>query len=155
MELLQRVHHWLNSTIGIFCKKYQNQWEDYLQPATYAHKISPISENLDPFFLVFGCYALSPDSISLELPPKPISQDHYAHHLVSHLQEAYREFSTIKANLKRYQSEFYNSNQAKNIDILTGKIVYIRKDYTGQKQGATRFIRNFDGLFKVIGHYYD
>ena len=134
-----------------------HQWEDYLQPATYAHNISPISgcENLDPFFLIFGRQALSLDFIFLELPPKPISQDHYAHHLVSRLQEAYKEFSNIKADLKRYQREFYDSNRAKNIDIPTGKIVYIRKDHTGEKQGATRFIRNFDGPFKVIGHYYD
>ena len=136
-----------------------HQWEeeDYLQPATYAHNISPISgcENLDPFFLIFDRHALSPDIISLELPPKPISQDHYAHHLVPRLQLAYREFSTIKADLKRYQREFYDSNRAKNIDIPTGKIVCIRKDQTGEKQGATRFIRNFDGPFKVIGHYYD
>ena len=33
--------------------------------------------------------------------------------------------------------------------------MYIRKDHTGEKQGATRFIRNFEGPFKVIGHYYD
>ena len=148
----ERVHRCLNSTIGIFCEKYQNQWEDYLQPATYALNISPISgcENLDPSFLTFGRHALSPDIISLELPPKPISQDHYAHHLVSCLQDAYREFSTIKADLKRYQREFYDSNRVKNIDI-----VYIRKDLTGETQGATRFIRNFEGPFKVIGHYYD
>ena len=116
----ERVHRWLNSAIGIFCEKYQNQWEDYLQRATYARNISPISgcENL---VLIFGRHALSPDIVSLELPPKPISQDHYAHHLVSCLREAYREFSTIKADLKRYQREFYDSNRAKNIDIPTGK----------------------------------
>ena len=100
------------------------------------------------FFLTFGRHCLSPDIISLALPPKPISQDHYAHHLVSRLQEAYRELCTIKADLKLYQREFYNSNRAKNIDIPTGKIVYIRKGHTSEKQGATCFIRNFEGPFK-------
>ena len=33
--------------------------------------------------------------------------------------------------------------------------MYIRKDHTGEKQGATHFIRNFEGPFKIIGHYYD
>ena len=27
-----RVHRWLISVIAIFCKKYLNHWEDYLQP---------------------------------------------------------------------------------------------------------------------------
>ena len=76
----ERVHRWLNSAIAIYCEKHQQYWEDYLQPATYAHNVSPITgcENLDPFFMTFGRHALSPDTISLQLPPQPISQDHYA-----------------------------------------------------------------------------
>ena len=38
----ERGHHWLNSALGIYCEKNQQLWEDFLQPATYAHNTSPI-----------------------------------------------------------------------------------------------------------------
>ncbi|KAL9952626.1 hypothetical protein ACROYT_G039902 [Oculina patagonica] len=42
----ERVHRWLNATIGIYCEKHQERWEEFLQPAVYAHNVSPIPEQL-------------------------------------------------------------------------------------------------------------
>jgi len=52
----ERVHRWLNSALGIHCEKNQQLWEEFLQPATYAHNTSPIpgTDQVTPFFLVFG-----------------------------------------------------------------------------------------------------
>ena len=38
----ERGHRWLNSALGIYCEKNQQLWNDFLQPATYAHNTSPI-----------------------------------------------------------------------------------------------------------------
>ena len=51
------------------------------------------------FFLVFGRETPSPETISLELPPKPLPPDHYAKHIVSRMQDAHKQFSQIKADL--------------------------------------------------------
>ena len=62
------VHRCINSAPGIFCENHQNDWEQFIQPATYVHNISPIpgSKELSPFFLLFGRDALSLDAISLQ-----------------------------------------------------------------------------------------
>ena len=104
--------------------------------------------------MTVGCHALCPNTISLQLPPQPISQDQYTKHLVSGLQQAHKEFSKIKADLRRYHHEFYDSHQARNIQIPQRKIVCIRKDHTTKKNSATHFIRTFYGPYRVIGHYY-
>ena len=63
----ERVHRLLNSALGIYCEKIQQLWEDFLQPATYAHNTSPIlgTDHVTPFFLVFGSHAPSPEILSL------------------------------------------------------------------------------------------
>ena len=33
----ERIHRWLNTSLGIFCEKYQESWEDYLQAPAYVH----------------------------------------------------------------------------------------------------------------------
>ena len=38
----ERVHRWINSALGIFWENRQNDWEQFIQPATYAHNISPL-----------------------------------------------------------------------------------------------------------------
>ena len=69
----ERVHRFLNAAIGIYCERSQSRWEEFLQPAVYAHNTSPISGTSDitPFFLVFGRNAPSPETLSLQLPPPP------------------------------------------------------------------------------------
>ena len=56
----ESTHHFLNKALGIFCEKQQEKWEQFLQPAVYAHNVSLISgtSNITLFFLVFGhhCY---------------------------------------------------------------------------------------------------
>ena len=101
-----------------------------------------------------GRDAPSPEAISLELPPKPLPPDHYAKHIVSHMQDAHKQFLQIKADLRRTQQEIYNS-EARILSIPDGKIVYIHNDSPSRISGqATRFIRNFDGLYLVAGHPY-
>ena len=65
----KRMH---NAAIGIF----QEQWEEFLQPAAYSHNVSPVSGvgDIGPFFLVFGRNATSPETIALDLPPHPLPQ---------------------------------------------------------------------------------
>ena len=37
----ERTHRFLNAALGIYCEKHQEKWEEYLQPAVYAHNTSP------------------------------------------------------------------------------------------------------------------
>ena len=132
----ERVHRFLNSVIGIYCEKFQNRWEDYLQPAVYAHNTSPISgfSDITPFFLVFGRDAPCPETKMVV---------------------AHKQFSEIKSDLRRRQRELYDS-AARDLHIPDGKIVYLRKDHVSSLDGqATRFIRNFEGPFLVTGHPYN
>ena len=150
----ERVHRFLNSAIGIFCKKTQEHWEEFLQPAVYAHNSAPISGTSDitPFFLVFGCHAPSPETISLDLPLYPLPADHYAHNLVSHMQQAHEQFCNIKADLRRRQRELYDIS-SRDLHVPDGKIVYMRKESAPSKRGQkTSFLRNFDFPFIVTGH---
>ena len=72
----ERVHRWLNSALGIYCEKNQQLWEDFLQPATYAHNTYPIprTDHVTRFFLMFGRNAPSPEILSFDKPPAPLSQ---------------------------------------------------------------------------------
>ena len=97
----ERTHCFLNVALRIFCEKQQEKWEQFLQPAVYAHNVSPISgtSNITPFFLVFGRHATSPETIFLELLVHPLPPYHYAKHLILCLQSAHKEFTVIKADL--------------------------------------------------------
>ena len=46
-----RVHRFFNAAIGIYREHFQEQWEDFLQPAVYSHNVSPISgvDDICPF----------------------------------------------------------------------------------------------------------
>ena len=83
----ERVHRWLNTAIGIYCEKYQERWEEFLQPAVYAHNVSPIpgTGQISPFFLVFGRNAPSPEVITLDLPVETLPRSTYAEQLVSRI----------------------------------------------------------------------
>ena len=37
------VHRWLNAAIGIDCEEYEECWQEFQQPAVYAHNVSPIA----------------------------------------------------------------------------------------------------------------
>ena len=93
----ERTHRFLNAALGIYCEKHQEKWEGYLQPAVYAHNTSPISEltSISPFFLVFGRDPPSPETLCFQMPDHPLPADHYAHHLVSQLQDAADQFTHI------------------------------------------------------------
>ena len=149
----ERTHRFLNAALGIFCEKHQEKWEEYLQPAVCAHNTSPISEitSIYSFFLVFGMHLPSPETLSFEMSVHPLPADHYAHHLVSRLQDAADHFTQIKStDLKRCQRDHYDSH-AQHITIPDGKIVYVCKDHIPSHTGlATRFMRNFDGPFIVL-----
>ena len=150
----EHTHCFLNSVLGIYCEHHQVQWKNYLQSAVYAHNVAPISGtlNITSFSLVFGCDALSPETISLELPPRPLPHDHYAKHILSRLSEAHKQFSQIKADIRRQQREIYDT-KARNLAIPVGKIVYMRKTPSTSRQGlATLFICRFDGPYQVTGH---
>ena len=147
--MTERTHRFLNSALGIYCEHHQGQWEDYLQSAVYEHNIAPISgrSNITPFSLVFGRDAPSPETISLELPPRPLPHDHYAKHILSRLSEAHKQFSQIKADIRCQQHEIYDT-KAHNLAIPDGKIVYMSKTPSTSQQGlATRFIHHFDGPY--------
>ena len=150
---MERTHHFLNTALGIFCEKQQEKWEQFLQPAVYAHNVSPISgtSNITPFSLVFGHHATSPETISLQLPVHPLPPDHHAKHLITWLQSAHKNFTAIKADLccKLYD------HKARFLSVPDGKVVYVRKEPPSHLSGrATRFIRHFDGPYLVTGHPY-
>ena len=73
---------------------------------------------------------------------------------MSRLQYAVDNFTQIKSDLKQRQRDHYDSH-ARRITIRNGKIVYVHKDHVPSHAGlTTRFVRNFDGLFIVLGHPY-
>ena len=148
----ERVHRFLNAAIGIYCERSQSRWEEFLQPAVYAHNTSPISGTSDitPFFLVFGRNAPSPETLSLQLPPQPLPADQYAHHLLQRMKDAHSRFSQIKSDLRRHQRELYDSS-ARDIDVPEGKTVFLRKDSTPPGV-VSHFVRNYEGPFIVTGH---
>ena len=80
----ERVHRWFNPALGIYCEKNQQLWEDFLQPATYGYNTSPIpgTDQVTPFFLVFGRHSISLEVLTLELPPSPLPQASYAKELI-------------------------------------------------------------------------
>ena len=151
----ERVHRWLNAAIAIYCEKHQERWEEFLQPAVYAHNVSPIpgTGQISPFFLVFGRNAPSPEVISLDLPGESLSRSTYAEQLVSRMREAQKQFNSIKADMKRTQREYYDKS-SREVNIAEGKQVYVRRPPPSSqpKGSATRFIRRFDGPYTVIGH---
>ena len=103
--------------------------------------------------MVFGRNALSPETIALDLPPHPLPQDLYAKHLVSRMKGPFMRFNAINSDLRRQQRDLYNS-QAHTLHIPDGNVVYMRKHhYSSAQTGlASRFIRNFEGLYLVIRH---
>ena len=149
------VHRWLNAAVGIYYEKYQERWEEFLQPAVYAHNVSPIpgTGQISPFFLVFGRNAPSPEVITLDVPVETLSKSTYAEQLVSRMCEAQKLFNSIKADMKRTQREYYDKS-SRELNIAEGKQVYVRRPPPSSqpKGSATRFIRRFDGPYTVIGH---
>ena len=151
----ERVHRWLNSALGIYCEKNQQLWEEFLQPATYAHNTSPIpgTDHVTPFFLVFGRHAPSPEVLGFEMPPAPLSQASFAKELIKRSTEARKTFDRIKADLKRTQREYYDMH-SRDLHVPDGKRVFVRLPPPSStvKGAATRFLRRYDGPFLVVGH---
>ena len=68
------------------------------------------------------------------------------------MKQAHAQFRDIKADLRRRQRELYDI-ASRDLEVPEGKIVYMRKESAPSKSGQkTRFLRTFDGPFKVIGH---
>ena len=145
----ERSHRFLNSALGIFCEHHQEKWEQSLQPAVHSHNVSPISgtTNITPFFLVFGRHAPSPETISLDLPVKPLPPDHYAKHMLSRMQIAHHRFTITRSDLRRHQKEVYD-RKARFLAIPPSKVVYILKKPQTSKTGeATWLLHTFDGPY--------
>ena len=121
----------------------------------YAHNTSPIpgTDYVTPFFLMFGRHAPSPEVLSYDLPPAPLSQSSYAKELIKRSIEARKNFDRIKADLKRSQREYYDMN-SRDLHIPDGKRVFVRlpPPSSTPKGAATRFLRKYDGPFLVVGH---
>ena len=96
------VYRCLSAAIGIDCEKCEECWQEFLQPAVYAHNVSPIAGagQMSPFSLVFGRNAPSPEMMTLDLETIPRSI--YADYLVSLTQKALKQFNSIKADLKSF-----------------------------------------------------
>ena len=105
----ERVHRWLNAAVGIYCEKYQELWEEFLQPAQYAHNVSPIMVQVK---LVHSSKCLdetpSPEVITLDVPVNTLSRSTYVEQLVSCMCEAQKLFNSVKADIKRTQREYYD-----------------------------------------------
>ena len=114
----ERVHQFLNITIGIYCEHHQTLWEEYLQLAVYVHNVTRITgtKNIDPFYLVLGRHAPSPEVLSMELPPSPLTCDDYATYLVCRMHKGQKEFNAIKNDL-HHSKQFYCDKNARFIDI--------------------------------------
>ena len=69
-----------------------------LQLAAYVHNVTPITstKNINRFHLVFSQHALSPEVLSMELPPSPLTREDYATYLVLRMHKAQKEFNAIK-----------------------------------------------------------
>ena len=136
----ERVHRFLNAAMGIYCEHSQSRWEEFLQPAVYAHNTSPISGTSDifPFFLVFGRTAPSPETLSFDLPPHYLPADHYAQKLLHNMIAAHTRFSQIKSDLRLRQRKLYDSS-ARDIHVAEGKLVFLRKDSIPQGKSLASY----------------
>ena len=153
-EATERTDRHLNSTLDIYCGKYQHLWEDYLKPTVYSHNVTliPGTHDLSSFFPNFGRHAPSPEVITLDLPSQQISPHPYATHLVFRLSASQKHLQEIKSDLRQLQRESYDP-VSRNLEIPTGKAVYVRKPPASPDHGKpTRFLRNYDGPYLVIGH---
>ena len=117
----EKIHQFLNAAIGIYCEHHQTLWEEYLT-TVYMHNVTPVTgtKNIDPFYLVFGRHALSPEVLSMELPPSLLTRDDYATYLVCRMNKAQKEFNAIKNDLHCSRRFYYDKN-ARSIDIPIGK----------------------------------
>ena len=102
----ERTHRFLNAALGIYCEKHQEKWEEYLQPAVYAHNTSPfldlpVSPHFSWCLVGILCFQMSVHTLPA---------NHYAHHLLSRLQDAVDQFTQIKSDLKRHQRDHYESH---------------------------------------------
>ena len=107
-------------------------------------------------FLIFGCDAPSPKTISLDLPVKLLPPDYYAKHMLSGMQIAHHRFTIIKSDLCHHQKEVYDC-KARFLAIPQVKLFIFARSLTQtSKTGEpTRFLRTFDGPFIVTSHPYD
>ena len=73
--------------------------------------------------------------------------------LFPRMQEAQKPFNSIKGDMKRTQTEYYDKPSSE-LHIPEGKQVYFRRPPPSSqpKGSATRFIRRSNGSYIVIGH---
>lgn len=149
----ERVHRFLNSALAIYASNCQRNWEDFLQPATFSHNTSVIdgTQDLTPFFLMYGRQPKSPESIVLEPPTAPTSRNEYAEHLVQRTSEAHRLFSSITSDLRRRQRDYYDlGSRQRNFQI--GQKVLVRKPPSSNAERglSSKLVRRYTGPFKII-----
>ena len=118
----------------------------------YSHDISAIdgSDGITPFFLVFGRNATLPETVALQLPGEPISENEYAKHLVQRISEAHKLFSSIKKDLRRRQRDYHDLSVSVR-EFSVGQQVLVRKPppLNVQKGSATKLIRRYSGPYVV------
>ena len=102
---------------------------------------------------MFGRHPISPEVLTLELPPSPLPQASYAKELIKRSIEARKQFNKIKADLKRTQREYYDMH-SRDLHVPEGKRVFVRlpPPSSTAKGAATRFLRKYDGPYLVTGH---
>ena len=88
------------------------------------HNVTPIAGTyrIDPFLLVFGRRAPSPEVLSLELSLEEISHSKYDAQLIAKMHETQKRFNQIKADLKRSQKDVYDRS-CRDLHIPEGKKV--------------------------------
>ena len=124
----EHVHRWLNSALGIYCEKNQQLWEDFLQqPATYAHNTSPIprTDHVTPFFLMFGTHAPSPEILSFDMPPAPLSQSSYAKTVVKRSNDVRKSFDRIKEDLNEPSESIMTSPREISMNLMENDLRFI------------------------------
>ena len=148
----ERVHRFLNSVLAIFVSKWQKHWETYLQPVVYSHNTSTIdgTNGITRFFLMFGRNANSPETVTLQLPNKPIDKNDYAKYLVQKIPEAHKLFCNIKKDLRRQQRDYYDRS-ANPREFNVGQEVLVRKPPPAnvEKGSATKLIRRYAGPYVI------
>ena len=105
----------------------QKEWTAGLIPL-YVFTVRKINsygtDQVTPFFLMFGKHPISPEVLTLELPPLSLPRASYAKELIKRSIEAQKQFDKIKADLKRAQREYYDMH-SRDLHVPEGKRVFV------------------------------
>ena len=102
---------------------------------------------------MFGRHPISPEVLTLQLPPSPLPQASYSKELIERSIKTRKQFDKIKADRKGFQREYYNMHSS-DLHVPEGKRVFVRlpPPSSTAKGTTTRFLRKYDGPYLVTGH---